>query len=245
MKSSFFLPLLCLPRSFLPRSFIPRSFRPVARQLLPLTLASLLVVTTPAQAAETPPPGNYSAVMNWYLEQAETGKADAAYLLALQYQAGVRDGGEEQYLSWLEEAATRGHPEAAFRLATELWPNDGDPSNDEQARDLFATAAGGGLAEAAFNLGAMAEQGAGGPVDLEIAKAAYKKAARGGISASFLRLAAVSQAADPTAEAEIVSWLMLAAAAGDATAAGYLTDVSADLEYAVIEAARAKANAWD
>ncbi|MCR9256393.1 MAG: hypothetical protein NXI16_09890 [Alphaproteobacteria bacterium] len=184
--------------------------------------------------------------MSWYLRQAEDGKAEVAYFLGLQYERGIRRGGAEQAYRWFEEAARRGHPQAAFRIAADLWPGAGDatPEDAARARELFAVASGGGLAQAAYNLAVMAERGAGGEVDLEIAEAAYRKAARGGIAPAFLRLAAVAQASGTAEDADILAWLMLGAANGDITAAEFLNQASSQTDAATLEKARLKATAW-
>jgi len=197
--------------------------------------------------ADPTAPGTYGEVMSWYLRQAEEGKAEAAYRLGLQYELGVRQGGATEAARWFEEAARRGHPQAAFKLAVDLWPGDGNPdsaADAARARDLFAVASGGGIAQAAYNLGVMAETGAGGPVDLELADAAYRKAARGGIAGAFLRLAAVTQADPDHEDAAVIAWLMLAAANGDVAAAGLLQAASTQVDQATLRQARERANAW-
>ena len=137
------------------------------------------------------PRQTYTDAMGWYLKAANAGEPRAQFLLAMQYELGVRGKPNlKRARYWYEEAAKGGYAQAQYKLGLMLSKNK-TTANLEQAAGWFHEAAKGGIAEAAFNYGLMCEQGLG--VDRNLVEAAkwYEAAAAGGQSKSAMNLAAL------------------------------------------------------
>jgi TPR repeat protein len=94
-------------------------------------LALLLASGTPPAMAAT-----YGEAMAWYGTQAETGDAEAQYLLAYALENGVHAQADlEAARDWYAKAADQGHTRAGYRLALMMIDGRGGPRDRDGAQD--------------------------------------------------------------------------------------------------------------
>jgi TPR repeat protein len=189
-------------------------------------------------AAQIAPFDDYSHAPAYYHDKAKAGNADAQFLLGLALEklgpaAESRWGAAE---SWIAEAAAAGLPEAQLRLG-QIRLAAGDAAS---ARQNLEAAAAAGIPEAQFNLGALAEQ-SGRPAD---ARRSYRQAARQGYAPAQFNLAlSLIEVGGEAALTDALSWLILAAEQGAASAAAARDQVKAVLNKGAITAAEKRADA--
>ena len=188
----------------------------------PLTLFSALALlflagATAAQETRT----TYGDAMRWYQRAAETGSADAQFLLGQLFEAGVgRPQDPAAAAAWYRKAAVQGHRLAQYKLGLMYFAANGVPRDVAKAAEWYRKAAQQGLAEAQFNLGNLHDRGTGVAASRDQAALWYRKAAlQGSTRAQFnlgLLLAGIGgakfEAADPV---EAWVWLSLAAETGE------------------------------
>lgn len=182
--------------------------------LLPAALAVLLALPSFAIAAA---PSGYGAVFRWYQRAAEAGDAEAQFMLALQYEQGLRGGGIDLALAedWYRSAAENGYGLAQLRLALLLQARPDDPAAAAEAVGWLEAAAGQGLADAQFNLAIALETGSGVVVDQAAAIDWYRRAAEQGVPQAWYNLGGLLATGDsaPADDLEAYMWLELAAGA--------------------------------
>ncbi len=211
-------------------------------RLLP---AALLVALALPQIAEAAAPQGYGAVLRWYRQQAEAGDAEAQFMLALQYEEGVRGGEPDigEALRWYRAAAENGHALAQFRLALLLQAQSHAGARAEAVRWLTA-AAEQGLADAQYNLAIALEMGIGTDRDEAGAIRWYRAAAEQGMPAAMYNLGGLLATGSnaPRDDVEAWAWLERAARAGVAGAADLRDRLAARMTPAMIAEARAQAD---
>ena len=204
--------------------------------VLPGVLA--MPITVNAEA-----PSGYGAVFRWYVSAAEAGDPEAQFMLALQYEQGLRFSQPPDLPKaeeWYRRSAENGYALAMFRLALLLQQQDGAAARSEAVQWL-TQAAESGLADAQFNLAIALESGAGVPVDEAGAIRWYRAAAEQGMPAAMYNLGGLLATGDtaPLDDVEAYRWLDQAAAAGIAEAAGLRDRLAERMTPAMIEEARA------
>ena len=129
--------------------------------------------TTPPQAQSTA-----ETELSTLRQQAESGDADAQYILGGAYALG--QGVPQDYtqaVAWVRQAAEQGHADAQNSLGAAYANGEGVPQDDAQAVTWTRKAAEQGLADAQSNLGVMYELGRGVPQDFVSAHLYYNLAA--------------------------------------------------------------------
>ena len=184
------------------------------------TVASVSALT-PARAQDGGV-SNVGHAFGWYLRAAEAGDAEAQYMLALQYEQGLRIEGAdlEKAEYWYRKAAENGYSLAQFRLALVLQQR-GDAEALAEAAALLRGAAEQGMPDAQYNLAIALETGRGVPADADAARDWYRKAAEQGLPEAQYNLGGLlaTGANAPLDDIEAYMWLALAAEAGVADAA--------------------------
>jgi len=175
-------------------------------------------LSDPAGAQES----NFGHAFRWYLEAAEDGDAEAQFMLAMQYEQGLRVEGAdlEKAEYWYRQAAEGGYPLAQFRLALVLQ-QPADAEALAEAVTLMQGAAAQGLADAQFNLAIAYEAGRGVAADEAAAIAWYRRAGEQGLPEAWYNLGGLlaTGASAPLDDVEAYMWLELAAGADIAGAA--------------------------
>ena len=119
-----------------------------------------LVSTTGGNAADTAKTWSSAAALK---KAADAGDPDACYELGAQYLSGSKDFPQNATRAMLcfEDAARKGHGDAAFRLGKMYADGDQIPRDYAKAVDYYTAAARAGNAIAQHNLGAMRASGRG------------------------------------------------------------------------------------
>ncbi|MCZ6454119.1 MAG: tetratricopeptide repeat protein, partial [Alphaproteobacteria bacterium] len=113
----------------------------------------VLTTTGAAVASEHLGRSTYGQALQWYFDAAQSGDAQAQFLLGRKYETGtdvVRDFAEAA--TWYEKAARRGHIEAQFKFASLLEQGRGVPADPIGAAQWYERAAQQGYAPAQYNL---------------------------------------------------------------------------------------------
>jgi len=164
-----------------------------------------------------PPRQTYTDAMGWYLKAAKAGEPRAQFLLAMQYELGVRgkpDVGKA--LHWYKKAAKGGYAQAQYKLGL-MMSKDGAATDLKQAASWFHEAAKNGISDAAFNYALMCEQGIGVDQNLEQAAEWYETAAVKGQAKSAMSLAVLfSRGLNGKPDrVKALGWLRVAEAMGE------------------------------
>jgi len=188
----------------------------------------------------------YGDAMGWYLEAAEAGEPRAQFLLAMQYELGVRGApNPEKAFHWYRQAAEGGYAQAQYKLGLLLSPK-GDKGDFTKAANWFHQAAENGVAEAAFNYALMCEQGLGVEKNLNEAVVWHEKAAVGGQAKSAMSLATLySRGVEGSPNRmKALAWLRIAEAMGESIPDPVATLFRLELPDEDVEKAKAFAEEW-
>jgi len=188
----------------------------------------------------------YGDAMGWYLKAAEAGEPRAQFLLAMQYELGVRGAPNmEKAFHWYQQAAEGGYAQAQYKLGL-LLSKKGGEDDFAKAGDWFHQAAEKGVAEAAFNYALMCEQGLGVEKNLNEAMVWYEKAAAGGQAESAMSLATLySRGIDgPPDRMKALAWLRIAEAMGETIPDPVATLFRLELPDEEVEKAKVFAEEW-
>ena len=112
-----------------------------------------LATTGAAVASEHLGRSTYGQALQWYFDAAQSGDAQAQFLLGRKYETGTdvaRDLAEAA--TWYEKAARRGHVEAQFKFASLLEQGRGVSADPIGAAQWYERAAQQGYAPAQYNL---------------------------------------------------------------------------------------------
>lgn len=146
--------------------------RTVRRTAIPALILVHVLFSPVTATADVAVPESYGAAMRWYQRAAESGNAQAQYLLGLRYERGIDTASDTaRAAQWYARAAAQGHAEAQFKLASLYARGDGVPADHAVAAQWYEKAAAQGLAAAQYNLGVALLNGEGATRDVDLALA--------------------------------------------------------------------------
>ena len=156
-----------------------------------IVIAAMAVVFVGGFAlAQTPPPANYGQSLSWLERAAESGDAEAQYLLARKMEIGISGKSNvEDAAKWYAKAAVQDYAAAQFRLGQLYYTGKGLTKDLAQAAKWFERAMHQGSMSASYNLGLMHERGLGVEKNFARASALYLRAANVGIVEAQVNLA--------------------------------------------------------
>lgn len=87
----------------------------IRKSVIVSVICALFWVNAPSFADETRQ--TYTDAMGWYLKAAQAGEARAQFLLAMQYELGVRGKPDpEKALHWYGQSAKGGYAQAQYKM---------------------------------------------------------------------------------------------------------------------------------
>lgn len=192
-------------------------------------------LSTPTMATAAAPKPDKPAASGSIAQLAESGNADAALLLGLQYLDGTGAPKDpSQALHWLQRAAESGQPMAQYRLGNLYAPEDSVVFNPAEAARWYEAAARQGNIQAMNNLAVSYAAGTGVAKDATLAAQWFAKAAELGYVTAQFNLAVLYERGEGVEHnrVEAYKWYALAAASGDGEAQSRLEAIAGELSSA-------------
>ena len=146
----------------------------------------VLLIAGDLAVAQVSPPVNYGQSLTWLKRAAESGDAEAQYLLARQMEIGLMvDADIKGAAEWYAKSAIGGYRAAQFRLGEMYYAGKGLSKDYAQAAKWFERAQAQGSMPAAYNLGLIYERGLGVEKNHAKASALYQRAAQVNLAMLF------------------------------------------------------------
>jgi len=217
----------------------------IRKSVIMSAVCALFWVNAPSFADEARQ--TYTDAMGWYLKAAKAGEARAQFLLAMQYELGVRGKpNPEKALHWYRQSAKGGYAQAQYKMGL-LLSKEKTPENLKQAVEWFRAAAEAGIAEAAFNYALLCEQGLGTEQNLPEAAKWYEAAAKPGLSKAAMNLAVLHSRGIESAKPNrmmALAWLRIAETLGEEIPDPVATLFRVNLPDDDVAEAKAYAETW-
>lgn len=198
--------------------------------------------------------GDYQAAFQALPALANSGNAEAQYLLSHMYAVGQgTERNEAEAAQWCRKAAEQGLVDAQFSLAVLLANGRGVTKDPGEAAQWFRKAAEQGHLDAQYSLGKKYSLGQGVPKDPNLAALWFRRAAEGGLAIAQLQFGLAYSIGEgvPKDYVQAYKWISLAQSrlAADQsktrqTAQQILDGLSSAMPPSQIEEAKKQASQW-